>query len=338
MSIRTAFRTLAASAAFVALAGGALAAEPAVVKIGSFTPPKAAFLNDITIPWLRKIEKDSNGTVKFQEFWGGQLIRAPSKQYEGMLNGIQDMTQVLPSYTQALFPDFSILSLPFMFRRVGALEGSLAAWKMYERGMLSGLDKVHVMVVYVNDNSGLHFNREIKSLDEIKGLKIRAAGPEEADVIEALGGVPVSMGTPQIAESMHRGVIEGTLTGWSALTMFRITPLIKTHIELPLGSRSFFMAMNKEVYDKLPGQAKQAIEKNSGLELARRFGAYYQVDGEELRKPHPDRTILDFSDKELDEIAKRFQPFHEQWIKEHEDGAKKYKAMQEILAELRKSS
>jgi TRAP-type C4-dicarboxylate transport system substrate-binding protein len=337
-----AFRKFVAAAGAVAL-GIALAnspanAEPTVVKVGSFTPPNSGFLVDVLIPWLRTVENDSQGTLKFQEFWGGQLIRAPEKQYEGMLNGIQDASQILPSYTQALFPDFGIFSLPMLFRGAGALEASLAAWQMYEKGMLGGLDKVYVNAVYTNDNSGLHFNRSIKTADEMKGLKVRVAGPEEADVAKALDLVPVAMGTPQVAESLHRGVIQGTLTGWSALTMFRITPLVKTHVEIPLGVRSFFTGITKTVYDKLPQPAKDSMAKHGGAKLSRAMGEYYERDAVNMRKNPEGREILTPTQAQLDDYAKRLKPLHDEWIKSVQDGEKKYKAMQEILAGLRKSS
>ena len=330
--------TVGAAALCAALASSPTVAEPTVVKVGSFTPPTSGFLIDVLIPWLRAVENDSKGTLKFQEFWGGQLIRAPDKQYEGMLNGIQDASQILPSYTQALFPDFGIFSLPMLFRGAGALEGSLAAWQMYEKGMLGGLDKVHVNGVYTNDNSGLHFNRVLKSADEMKGLKVRVAGPEEADVVKVLDLVPVAMGTPQVAESLHRGVINGTLTGWSALTMFRITPLVKTHVELPLGVRSFFTGITKTVYDKLPQAAKDSMAKHGGAKLSRAMGEYYEKDAIALRKNPEGRVILTPTKAQLDDYAKRLKPLHDEWIKSVQDGEKKYKAMQEILAGLRKSS
>ncbi len=75
-------RTLVAAAgvglvAATAFAANPAAAEPAVIEFGSFMPPKARSLNEILIPWLRKVEADSAGTLKFQEFWGGALIRSP---------------------------------------------------------------------------------------------------------------------------------------------------------------------------------------------------------------------------------------------------------------------
>ena len=112
----------------------AVSAETVTLKIGSHTPGKSNHIRNGLIPWCRAVEKDSGGTLKFQEFWGGQLSRSPAKQYELLINGIQDATTVLPSYTQELFPDFSLFSLPYLFRN--AAEGSVAMWRMYEKGLL----------------------------------------------------------------------------------------------------------------------------------------------------------------------------------------------------------
>ena len=65
---------------------------------------------------------------------------------------------------------------------------------MFESGLIDVGDKVHVVAVYSNDNGGLHFNRKISSLGNLKGLKVRVPGPGQARVLKALGLVPVGMG------------------------------------------------------------------------------------------------------------------------------------------------
>jgi TRAP-type C4-dicarboxylate transport system substrate-binding protein len=285
------------------------------------------------------VEKDAGGTLKFQEFWGGQLSRSPAKQYELMINGIQDATTVLPSYTQELFPDFSLFSLPYLFQN--AAEGSRAMWRMYEKGLVGGLDKVYVVALYNNGNSLLHFSKSIDSGEEIKGLKIRAAGPDEAAVVKAVGGVPVGMAITQVAESLNRGVIDGALSGWNAAQSFRFLPLIKTHYEEPLGVRTFFLGINKKVYDGLPEKAKQAIQKNTGLEISRRMGdVVYDQDNDRLRKKasaDPKRKIITILGAEMGKRFNQiFKPFHEDWIKSTPDGQKKYDALMNILADIRK--
>ncbi len=333
------FRHLIGAAALLLCTGPLQAANPVTVKIGSFTPPTAAYLKDIIIPFLRAAEKDSAGGLQFKEFWGGALIRSPRKQWEGVLNKIQDASQVLPAYTPKLFPDFTIFALPYMFQGTGSAEASVAIWKMYQQGLLGGLEKAEVLAVYTNDNSGIHLNRKITSLDGIKGLKFRVPGKAEADVVKKLGGTPVGMSIRQVAESLNRGVIQGALAGWSALGTFRITPLIKTHIDLPLGVRTFIIVMHRDVYKQLSQKSKDALARHGGLTLTRAMGNYYENDGRNLRTDPGERTIVRPSKEENEKLFNQiFKAYHDQWIANQEDGRKKYDALQKILKDIRSAS
>ena len=328
---------LCALAAIAMTLGAGAQAAPVTIKIGSFTPPKAKFLREITIPYLRKVEQDSAGAVKFQEFWGGALIRSPRKQWEGMINGIQDASQILPAYTSKLFPDWTIFALPFLFQGTGSLEAALAGWKMHQKGMLGGTEKVHVVAVYTNDNSGLHTNRVIQSIDGLKGLKVRVPGAAESKVVRILGATPVGMSITQVAQSLNRGVIQGTLTGWSALGTFRITPLLKSHVDLPMGVRSFFLGIRKDVYNKVSRKGQDAINNNGGIKLSRAFGQYYQDVGDKMRTQPGKRNVITPSKAQLKSLYDgHYREFHTDWIAKH--GKAKYDAMQAILADLRKGS
>ena len=312
------------------------ASAQAVIRIGSHSPPNGHPVRQVK-KWMSRVVKDAGGTLEFKEFWGGQLIRSPRKQFEGMMNGIQDASPILPSYTAKLFPDFSVFTLPFLFK--DAEESSYVSWKMYEAGLLRGLDKVYVAAVYTNDNGGMHFTDKLASVEDMKGLKVRAAGPGESAIVKAMGGVPVGMGITQVAQSLNSGVIQGTLAGWSALVPFKIMPLIRTHIDYPFGIRSFFLGITKSVYDALPDKAKQAIDKNSGLVESRRLGKSNQGVGNRLRKKageDPNRVVFTLKDEQSAALAKKFQHFHDEWIAKTKDGAKKYKALQGFIAEYRK--
>jgi TRAP-type transport system periplasmic protein len=299
-------------------AGTAKADGPSIIKLGSTSPAKASQVTHVYKPWIERMEKDSGGTLKIEAFYGGSLVRSHRKQYEGLVNGMQDGATVVTSYTEKLFPDFGLFSLPFMFRGTGCEEAAYAAWNLYERGMIRGLDKVHVVAVFTNDNSGMHFNEAIDSLDDIKGMKIRAAGPGEAGVIEALGAVPVSMSIAQVAESLHRGVIDGTLNGWSALNTFRITPLIKSDLDMPFGVRAFFIAFNKKAFDALPAKAQQAIDKNGGLKLSTTFGKFWADEGAQMRaKLAKEHTVLRPNAQELEaKWEPKFHHIRQAWIDE----------------------
>lgn len=309
-------------------------AQQTVIRIGSRTPPKSGTVKDGFVPWLRQVEKDANGALKFQEFWGGVLERSLKKQYEALQTGLYDAAQVLPSYTASQFPDFTLFALPFLFN--SPQEGSEAAWRFYKTGMMRGMDKLHIFTVYINDNGGLHFRDKLKSIADIKGLKIRAAGPQEAKTIRIFGGAPVSMGMGQVTGALNRGVIKGLLSGYSAVRTFRVGPLIKTHVDLPLGVRSFLLLMMKEKYDKLPAPVKAALDKNSGLKLSQRLGQVQWDIAKKVRAEAAKKNFIAPKGTQLAGLRKRFQTLHDDWIKNTPDGQKKYDALQKILADIRK--
>ena len=337
MSRNTVLATIGIGFALCTVADAA--AEPATVKVGATMPSVSSVIAQGYVPWLRAIERDSGGAVKFQEFWGGALVRAPTKQYEGMMNGIMDSTVVITSYTQNLFPDFSLFSIPYIVN--GAVEAAVGGWRLYEKGLLRGLDKVYVAAIFSNDNGGLHLRNRIKSLDEVKGLKIRVSGPEESEIVKAMGAVPVGLGIPTTADALNRGVVDGTFNGWAANQSFRITPLIKTHISAPFGVRSFFIAINREAYDKLPAPARAAIDKNSGRDFSIRFGQVMDDTGAPLRNEavaDPNRAVIEPNAEEARALKEKFMGFHKQWIEETPDGARKYREVKDAVAEFRRRS
>lgn len=321
---------------FAASAGPAQSAE---LKVGTFASAKSFTVKDMYIPWIAKVEKEAAGALTFKQFWGGALIRSPRKQYEGLLNGIQDASPLLPSYTDKLFPDFSFNALPFLFH--DGEEASSVGWKMYEAGHLRGLEKVYVAGIWTNDNGGMHFNKKLNAISEIEGLKMRAAGPAEAAVIKVMGGVPVGMGITQVAQSLHRGVIQGTFNGWSALKSFRITPLIITHMDAPFGVRGFFFGIKKTKFDGLPAKAKSVIRANSGIKTSRMWGRMNENRGLRFRKQagaDAKRNVLSVPGAQTAAFAKKFQFLHDEWIKGRPDGANKYMAVKKFIADYRKGS
>lgn len=306
---------------------------------GHFVPPQSYTARLGYVPWMKRVEKASHGRIKFQMYFGGAISRSPRKQYELLINGMQDATSILPSYTAALFPDFTMFALPYLFN--SAAESSVAGWRLYKKGMLGGLEKVFTVAIFTNGNSALHFSRKIKSAEGIKGLKIRVAGPEESEMVKILGGAPVGMSITQVAESLNRGVIQGTMNGWSALKPFRITPLIKTHYEEPLGTRSFVLMLSMKAFNKLPKQDQQVIRDNSGEKESKRMGQLGDDEAAAARKAaiaDPARTVISYTPAQLEQRAKMFRHFRDAWIKNHKDGARKYEAMQKILSDIRAGS
>lgn len=112
--------------------------------------------------------------------------------------------------------------------------------------------------------------------------------------------------------------------------------MIKTHIDIPLGVRTFFLGMHKDVYNRLGSKARDALARHGGLKLSTALGKYYEADGKMLRAEPGERTVIRLSEKEHDRLYNDiFKAYHTEWIAKNKDGARKYAALQAILKDLR---
>ena len=69
--------------------------------------------------------------------------------------------------------------------------------------------------------SGLHFAKAPRSDTELNGLKMRVAGKVPSQIVERMGGTPVSMTAESIYEALQRGTIDGMVTSWAAFEPYK---------------------------------------------------------------------------------------------------------------------
>lgn len=334
------FARLVTTAAWLAtgLAGSAAAQEPITLKFASFTPATGK-LNAEGIPsFIAAVEKASEGTLKIEFYAGGSLGSSPAVQLKLVEDGVADIAQVVASYTPGRFPELGLFELPFLAEN--NLEGSLAAWRMYQAGQLSGFERLHLLGFLESGPYGLHSTFPLTSLESVAGKKIRAAGPVQGAIVQALKAVPVGNVTaPQIAESISRRLLDGTLMSVASLYSFRIADVATHHLnQVPMGSVSVLFPMNKAKYDSLPPKAKAAIDKFSG-EWFTRMAARTQEESEQEYMVdltgNPKHKIHKLSDAEMEKWRVALEPVKERWNKPNDKGVNLYAELMKNLTEIR---
>ena len=221
-----------------------------------------------------------------------------------------------------------------------SLEGSVAHWRMFERGLLRGYDKAKFLGGFTIPPQSLHTTFKLNRIDELKGVKVRSAGPYQSAAIELLGGTAVA-GIPVsgAAEALARGVVQGVLSDWNGMVAFRIGDAAKNHYEIPIGSAAAGVFMNLEAYNALSPQARAAIDGASCALLSRRHGIEFDKryrENLDKTKPMKEHHFVFPPEAERDAIRKRLEPVTERWIKDNPEGRKRYDALVAILEELRK--
>jgi TRAP-type C4-dicarboxylate transport system substrate-binding protein len=256
-------KALTSAVAAVGIMTGAVSA--AELKLADFQPPTHFVVDKAYTPFADKIAKETNGEVTVTVYMGGELGPGPKEQYNRAVDGVTDIAFGLPGYTASNFPKTLLTELPGVISADTGTARILANIDMlsdeYKRVALLGLWNNAPNVIFTAE-------KPIRTLEDLKGLKIRVPSRNAGLVVEAWGATPVSMPAPEIYNAMQTGVIDGAMTDATTLGAFKlaeVTKYITTGMETTISS--FFLIMNRDSFDEL-SEAQQAVVLDAGREAS----------------------------------------------------------------------
>ena len=270
--------TLAVALA-TALAAGAAYAQDVTLRIHHFLPPKGTIQALVLEPWCEKLGKESNGRIKCQFFPAMQLGGTPPQLFDQARDGVADIIWTIPTYQAGRFTKSEVFELPFM--TMSAETGSPALWEYIQKSSLDEFKGVRLLAAHVHDGSLLHFtNRKVTSLEEVKGLKVRAPTRIGTKFLTAIGAAPVQMPIPQVTEALAKSVLDGAMVPWEVAPAIKLQEVAKYHLDtapgVPKTSNSIFvLAMNPAKYDGMPADLRKILDANTGLEFSKHIGKVF---------------------------------------------------------------
>jgi TRAP-type C4-dicarboxylate transport system substrate-binding protein len=320
---------------FLALAGGAVAA-PALLREGYAQAPQVTlrmhhFLPAVTngqtkflAPWAKKVGEDSNGRIKIDIFPSMQLGGAPPQLFDQARDGVVDIVWTLPGNTPGRFPISETFELPFVPHRK-ALVNSLAFQEFADTYMKDEFKEIHPICFWTHDHGLVHANKPVRSLEDMKGLKLRFPTRLCGEALRSMGVNAIGMPIPQVPESLAQRVIDGTVLPWEVVPSIKVQELVKNHTEIPgsptLYVATFVLAMNKAKYESLPADLKAILDKNSGAAAATIAGRAWDDQAIVVSEMVKGRgnTMLVLSEEEAARWRKTTEPVIENWLKTAKD-------------------
>jgi TRAP-type C4-dicarboxylate transport system substrate-binding protein len=296
------------------LCSSAHAAE-AVIKLSyaSYVPPSHK-IHKIHEDWGKEIEKRTSGRVKVTYYPAETLVQGPWT-YDGVVKGIADIGHCTAGQTRGLFPLLEVLDLPL---------GQTSGYQIAKLGNVfidkfkpKELDEVHFLFSSTPGPFIIHTSKKpVNKLEDLKGLKIRAAGPTEG-VVRALGATPVAMPVTETYDAVQKGVVDGVLLPTEALLNYRIaevTTYTTNNYGAACGSLSIYI-MNKKKWDALPPDIQKIFTQvaQEHAEIEAKFWNSIDKDGEEfaLKKGH---KFISVSKEETARWTERMKPAYDQYV------------------------
>ena len=240
-------------------------APPEVIELtfANYFPP-AASQSKMLEQFCKDVEEQTGGKIKFNYYTGGTLLTGPAV-YQGIVDGVADIGYSAIHYTPGRFPVTEVITSTLGWP--SAWVGAHVAMEFYNKYKPAEWDDVKVLWIQANMPKVLATKKPVRTLADLKGLIIRAAG-SAGDIITALGGTPSSMQTSEMADAISKGTLDGAYLPYETLKTYKTADVAKFVTTCwQVGSTDcFYLVMNKDAYKKLEAlpEAKAIFDRICG--------------------------------------------------------------------------
>ena len=267
-----------AAAGVLASTRGFAQARPIELKISHYNPPNHT-CQKYLVAWGEQLEKLSNGRLKTTIYPAGQLGGGANRQFDSCRNGVVDIALSIHGATPGRYSTTELVTLPFVSPSEGA--SSAVCGKRLSALAPTYLAQEHqgLKILWMATIPPLKFHSRVplRTIADFKGLKIRYAGVQYKNIIEALGGVPLPVPPPETQDALAKGIIDAAVFAYEGAASFGLDSVVKYSLEPGVSSLTWGVVMNPAKYDSLPADLKALIDKTTTPDDAEKFGADFDA-------------------------------------------------------------
>lgn len=215
--------------------------------------------------FTKEVDKMSNGRLKIETFPGGAI--APALEVsEAVRTGVAQAGHLWPGYdigkdrTSALFGGYAGSGTSEEMIHWLYNGGGYELWKEWR---LAKFDLIGMPMGVRPQEVFLHSHKPVKTLADLKGLKVRTVGAW-AEILPGLGASVVSLAGDEVLPALERKVIDATewatpgedlVMGFHEVAKYVVIP----GVHQP--SAPFELVINKKAWEELPNDLKAIVEQ-----------------------------------------------------------------------------
>ncbi len=287
------------------------------LKFASISAPNHVLNTDMHRPWIKQIEEATKGRVKITLYPGGTLGTA-KMGYDIAVKSIADISYGWINYHPGRFPLSEVYQLPGVMPNI---KTAFHLFDIYEKYLKREWAEAKLLWLAAAPPFDIFMaDKQIRKIEDIKGLKIGCQGGSPAKVISAVGGVPVDIPAQEAYTSLQRRVIDGIINVWSSMAANKLGEVTKYYTNAGLYSYIFFCVMNHDSYNSLPADIKKIIDQYSDRKMwetaAKVYWTAEEPKKEEVMRQSGGKGIIyDLPAAEVAKYRKIVTPLANDWIK-----------------------
>jgi TRAP-type transport system periplasmic protein len=206
--------------------------------------------------FTEEIEKATNGELKVHLHLAGTLQINASNITQAVGENVVQIGDDL--FNSGNIPVAGIPRLPMLIQTYEDFEKADAVLKPYIEKSF-GEKGSTVLASYTYPLQFIWGRKKLESLDDIKGMKLRVAQPEQGEFVRRFGGTSITMSAPEVPSALDRGVVDGIFTAGVGAVLWK--DLLKYGYILIVNVNNSYFIANSEAYGKLSPDLQDKLRK-----------------------------------------------------------------------------
>jgi TRAP-type C4-dicarboxylate transport system substrate-binding protein len=264
-------------------------------------------VRDEMVQIIAREAKAANVGLEIQVYPGASLFK-PNEQWNALVNGQLDISSFPLDYASGKVRSFGATLMPGLVRnheRAARLNDS-----QFMKDIKAQIDKAGVVVLSDAWLAGAVASKKacIRKPEDVKGVKMRSAGPTFASMWQAAGASIVSIPSNEVYNALQTGVAEATDTSTGSMVSFRIYEQVKC-VTAPGDNALWFMyepvLMSKKAFMRLDKKQQDVL-----MAAGRKAQEYFKKEGQKL----DEEMVKAFKDHKV-EVVTLTPAEYDAWLK-----------------------
>src|SRR5438067_11073795 len=294
-------------ALIIAAVCGSAVAAPVVLRASHQFPGGKGDVRDEMVQIIARDAKAAGVDLDVQVYPGAALFK-PNEQWNALVNGQLDISSFPLDYASGKERAFGATLMPGLVRnheRAQRINDS-----QFMKDIKAKIEKAGVIVLSDAWLAGAVASKKacIRAPADIKGQKIRSAGPTFAAMWQAAGASIVSIPSNEVYNALQTGVAEATDTSTGSFVSFRIYEQVKC-VTAPGDNALWFMyepvLMSKKSFARLNKKQQDVL-----MQAGKKSQEYFAKEAPGL----DDEVVKVFKDHNVEVVTMTPQEY-DQWVK-----------------------
>lgn len=211
--------------------------------------------------FAQQVDELSDGEMEIKIYPNGQM--GETKDIMAMMQqGAVDMTKAYYGELQAFEPSYFIFSVPYLFQDDAHLERTITGEVFDQLNTVSRKKGFFNLAAYGTGTRNFTTNKPIRTLEDLKGLKIRVLPtPTTNRAMELMGASPVPVPFGETYTALQQGVVDGAENNMTTYVSSRHFEVSKYFTRDQHSVVVDFLTMSTKSWDRLTEEQQDILLK-----------------------------------------------------------------------------